>query len=79
VRVEIPPRGIVFANGATVVHQVLYGNRMVALEGFAPKSALQPSSVCEWDAVRSWIEAAGYAARDDDDGTRSRELGAVAP
>jgi len=66
VRVEIPPRGIVFANGATVVHQVVYGNRMVCLEGLAPKSALQPSSICEWDAARSWIEEAGYAAAPDE-------------
>jgi hypothetical protein len=61
VRVEIPPRGIVFANGATVVHQVLYGNRMVGLEGFMPASSLQSTQGGEWDQFKSWIESAGYA------------------
>lgn len=57
VRVEIPPRGIVFANGATVVHQVLFGERMVALEGFAAHGRQAPS---EWDLLETWIRDAGY-------------------
>ena len=57
VRVEIPPRGIVFANGATVVHQVVFGLRMVALEGFVPRECVPTS---EWDHLPGWIEAAGY-------------------
>jgi len=57
VRVEIPPRGIVFANGATVVHQVIFGERMVALEGFAEQGREAPS---EWDLLDSWIRDAGY-------------------
>ena len=56
-RVEIPPRGIVFANGATVVHQVLFGQRMVALEGFVPP---QHAGESEWDKLDGWIRAAGY-------------------
>lgn len=60
VRVEIPPRGIVFANGATVVHQVVSGNRMVALEAFVRDSP----RVSEWDELPKWIEAAGYGAYD---------------
>ena len=56
-RVEIPPRGIVFANGATVVHQVLFGERMVALEGFAEWGREAPT---EWDLLDSWIRDAGY-------------------
>jgi len=61
-RVEIPPRGVIFANGATVLHQVVYGNRMVCLEGFLPRACLQLSSLCEWDQVVPWIRAAGYTA-----------------
>lgn len=61
-RVEIPPGGVIFANGATVLHQVVYGNRMVCLEGFVPKTCLQMSSMCEWDDAINWIKAAGYAA-----------------
>jgi hypothetical protein len=58
VRVEIPPRGIVFANGATVVHQVLFGQRMVALEGFLPRAPGAAPS--EWDLLETWIRDAGY-------------------
>jgi len=60
IRIEIPPRGIVFANGATVLHQVLYGERMVALEGFVPRNLLQSGSECEWDSLPGWITNAGY-------------------
>ncbi len=62
-RVEIPSRGIVFANGATVLHQVVSGNRMVCLEGFVPKTCLQVTSTCEWELVQGWIETAGYVAK----------------
>ena len=61
-RLEIPPRGLVFANGPMVVHQVVSGNRMVGLEGFVPRSALLPESRYEGDCAREWIEAAGYTA-----------------
>jgi hypothetical protein len=71
VRVEIPPRGIVFANGATVLHQVVFGQRMVSLEGFVPKSSLQPSSVCEWDNVGRWITEAGYQVDNELGGERA--------
>jgi hypothetical protein len=59
VRVEIPPRGVVFANGSTVVHQVVYGNRMVGLEGVVREigAALTPAS--EWEDVKRWIAEAG--------------------
>ena len=57
-RIEIPPRGIVFANGATVVHQVLFGQRMVALEGFVPRAHV---GIAEWDLFPEWIRAGGYA------------------
>lgn len=60
-RVEIPPRGIVFANGATVVHQVLFGQRMVALEGLVPRACVGAS---EWDKLGGWIADAGYASHD---------------
>jgi hypothetical protein len=63
-RLEIPPRGIVFANGPMVVHQVVSGDRMVSLEGFVPRSALLPESRYEGDCTREWIEAAGYTATD---------------
>jgi hypothetical protein len=56
-RVEIPPRGIVFANGATVVHQVVFGQRMVALEGLVPRECVAQS---EWDRLGGWIADAGY-------------------
>jgi len=56
-RVEIPPRGIVFANGATVVHQVIFGQRMVALEGLVPRTG---GASNEWDRLRGWLEAGGY-------------------
>lgn len=65
VRLEIPPGGVVCANGATVMHQLVYGNRMVGLEGFVPKSSLQPSSICEWDNVRRWVTEAGYEVTDE--------------
>jgi hypothetical protein len=58
-RVEIPPGGIVFANGATVVHQVLYGRRMVALEGFVPRKGLG----LDPDDLMRWIESGGCEAR----------------
>ena len=61
VRVEIPPRGIVFANGATVVHQVIFGERMVSLEGFADSGRRAPS---EWDLLEGWIRDAGYGVED---------------
>lgn len=38
VRIEIPPNGIVFANGWTVAHEVVDGNAMVGLEGAVPAS-----------------------------------------
>lgn len=38
VRVEIPPNGIVFANGWTVAHEVVEGNAMVGIEGAVPAS-----------------------------------------
>jgi len=57
VRVEIPPRGIVFANGATVVHQVVFGQRMVALEALMPRENVAAS---EWDCIGDWIKQAGY-------------------
>ncbi len=56
-RVEIPPGGIVFANGATVVHQVLFGRRMVALEALMPRFNVEAS---EWDCIGDWITQAGY-------------------
>jgi Methyl-accepting chemotaxis protein (MCP) signalling domain len=68
VRVEIPPGGIVFANGATVLHQIVYGHRMVCVEGFVPKSSLQPSSICEWDNVQQWIAEAGYTVAGETEG-----------
>ena len=58
-RVDIPPGGIIFANGATVVHQVVHGRRMVCVEGFVPR---QCAPHCEWDTIGEWIEAAGYRA-----------------
>ena len=58
VQVEIPPRGIVFANGATVVHEVVSGERMVALEGLTPRAN---AKACEWDCIGDWITGAGYA------------------
>lgn len=59
VRVEIPPKGIVFANGATVVHQVIFGQRMVALEALMPRWNVPAS---EWDNISDWIAEAGYKA-----------------
>ncbi|MEO5694200.1 MAG: hypothetical protein ABIQ72_13825 [Usitatibacter sp.] len=59
VRVEIPPRGIVFANGATIVHQVIFGQRMVALEAQMPRWNVAAS---EWDCIGDWITQAGYRA-----------------
>lgn len=60
-RIEIPPRGAVFANGATVLHTVVYGERMVALEGLLPPRALQPTSVSEWEKFPDWVTQAGYS------------------
>jgi len=60
VRIEIPPRGIVFANGATVVHQLVYGRRMVALEALMPAWNVAAS---EWDLIGDWITGAGYRAQ----------------
>jgi hypothetical protein len=57
--VEIPPRGVIFANGATVIHQVVFGRRMVCVEGFVPRECVAD---CEWDHIREWIESAGYRA-----------------
>ena len=45
------------ANGATVLHQVVFGNRMVALEGFVPRDS---APRCEWDELPDWIAQAGY-------------------
>jgi hypothetical protein len=73
VRVEIPPRGIVFANGSTVLHQVIYGERMVSLEGWVPRASLQSSSVCEWDLVRQWVAQAGYEVGDEMGGELAAE------
>lgn len=59
VRIEIPPRGIVFANGATVVHQLVFGQRMVALEALMPAWNVAAS---EWERIGDWITGAGYRA-----------------
>ena len=61
VKLEIPPRGIVFANGSTVVHQVVYGNRVIGLEGFMPSTSLFTSTGSEWDKLGPWIREAGYS------------------
>ena len=61
VKLEIPPRGIVFANGSTVVHQVVYGNRVIGLEGFMPSKSLFTSGGSEWDKLGPWIKEAGYS------------------
>jgi hypothetical protein len=61
VKVEIPPRGIIFANGSTVVHQVVYGNRTVALEGAMPDSSLYLKDGSEWANLENWIVEAGYS------------------
>jgi hypothetical protein len=66
VKLEIPPRGIVFANGSTVVHQVVYGNRVIGLEGLMPSASLYSSAGSEWDKLRHWIREAGYSSIDDD-------------
>lgn len=60
VRLEIPSRGIIFANGQTVMHQVVYGNRMVALEGFVPNEFLYTSFGSEWDKLKQWTKKFGY-------------------
>lgn len=60
-KLEIPPRGVVFANGMTVVHQVIYGNRMVGLEGHMPAESLYSSTGSEWDNFINWINEAGYS------------------
>jgi len=59
-RIEIPPRGIVFANGATVVHQVVFGQRMGALEALMPSWNVAAS---EWEKIGDWITEAGYRPR----------------
>jgi hypothetical protein len=61
VRVEIPPRGIVFANGSTVVHQVVRGHRMVCIEGVVRGRADGSCARSEWDHLGDWIRRAGYA------------------
>jgi hypothetical protein len=58
VRVEIPPRGVVFANGSTVVHQVVFGNRMVGLEGAVRDSGAGLTPAAEWEDVKRWLVAA---------------------
>ncbi|MCX7135205.1 MAG: hypothetical protein NTW47_00715 [Proteobacteria bacterium] len=58
---EIPPRGIVFANASTVAHQVIYGNRVVELDGFMPRATLYSPYGSEWDKVEGWIKTAGYS------------------
>jgi hypothetical protein len=63
-RLEIPPRGVVFANGSTVAHQVVSGNRMVSVEGVVRGAAASPARACEWDDLPRWIEAAGYGRLD---------------
>lgn len=64
VKVAIPPRGAIFANGATVVHQVVYGNRMVSLEGTMPSTSLFSSAGSEWDNLKLWLREAGYSCVD---------------
>jgi hypothetical protein len=59
VRVEIPPRGVVFANGSTVVHQIVFGNRMVGLEGAVRLGGGALSAASEWEDVKRWIAGAG--------------------
>jgi hypothetical protein len=63
-KVEIPTRGVVFANGSTVVHQVIYGNRAIGLEGSMPTASLLSSASNEWYNVRRWISEAGYSCLD---------------
>lgn len=59
-QVEIPSRGVIFANGGTVVHQVVYGNRVIGLEAGMPTSSMYTQIGCEWDNLRGWIADAGY-------------------
>lgn len=63
-KMEIPPRGAIFANGSTVVHQVVYGNRMVGLEGLMPSSSLYSATGSEWDNLKTWLRDAGYSCAD---------------
>jgi hypothetical protein len=63
-RVEIPPGGVIFANGCTVVHQVVYGKRVVGLEGLMPGTSLFSSAGSEWDNLKPWIREAGYSCVD---------------
>ena len=58
-KIEIPQRGVIFANGSTVVHQVVYGNRAVGLEGHLPLESLYSADANEWENVAWWIRNAG--------------------
>lgn len=63
--VEIPPGGAIIANGATVAHEVVYGNRMVALEMLGVNPRLSPGFKGEYTEVLNWMQDAGFGVSTD--------------
>lgn len=64
--VEIPPGGAVIANGSTVAHEVVFGDRMAAIEatGFNTQPQFSEASR-ERMEVRRWIQEAGFDVSTD--------------
>ncbi len=62
VTVEIPPGGAVIANGATVAHEIVYGNRMIAIEILGVNPKHMPGFKGERIEVLGWLKDAGFQA-----------------
>lgn len=68
VEVRIPPGGAVIANGATVGHEIVYGNRMAAIEIVGENTAFVNGFEGERRASVQWMKDAGYELSTDFDG-----------
>ncbi len=68
VEVHIPPGGVVIANGATVAHEIVYGNRMAAIEVVGENTAFVNGFEGERRASEHWMKTAGYELSTNFDG-----------
>jgi len=62
--VAFPTMSAVFANGESVVHQVIFGRRMVAGEYFCQSRQMLSPEKLTHTCLKKWLQDAGYAIAD---------------
>lgn len=68
VEVRIPPGGAVITNGATVAHEIVYGNRMTAIEIVGENTGFLDGFKGEHLEAIRWMKDAGFQNSRDFDG-----------